>query len=198
MKNKIFLLGLVFTVLAGCRVNRVTTIYESVTFAPKPENDSLWLFTPVLQFANFSESYDRLAYKELKAMLGNNLISEEQLRTRYLIPRLDINKKDRYIKSLQSTPVAYWVVCSLGSEKNDPFETQLTPRESLKQQAVTYLRIIEITTGKEVYKQKSYTSLNKPNEDQDKGLLFIPTENRLHFKTLQKTLKNLKKDMGKQ
>lgn len=53
MKNKIFLPGLACTVLAGCRVNRVTTIYESVTFAPKPENDSLWLFTPVLQFVNF-------------------------------------------------------------------------------------------------------------------------------------------------
>lgn len=197
MKNKILILGLICVVLAGCRVNRVTTLYESVTFAPKPENDSLWLFTPVLQFANFSESYDRLAHKELKSMLGNNLILEEQLRSRFLIPRLEINQKDRYIKSLQSTPVAYWMVCSLGSEKNDPFETHLTPRESHKQQAVTYIRIIEVASGKEVYKQKTYASLNKPNEEQDKGLLFIPTENRLHFKTLQKALKNLKRDMGK-
>jgi len=196
MKHKIFLLGLLCAVIAGCRVNGVTTLYESITFAPKPVSDSLWLFTPVLQFADFSESYDRLAHKELKSMLGNNLVSEEQLRSGFLIPQLDINQKERFIKSLQSTPVAYWVVCSLGSEKNDPFETHLTHRESLKQQAVTYLRIIEVESGKEVYKQKSYASLNKPNEEQDNGLLFIPTENRLHFKTLKKALKNLKRDMG--
>jgi len=197
MKNKIFLILLLAFIISGCRVNRFATAYESVTFAPKPMNDSLWLLTPVVQYADFTEAYDRLANKKLKSLLKDKLITQEALRSTHLIQPLDLNNKELFLKSLQSTPVAFWVVCSLGSEKNDPFETFHQPKKYMKQQAVAYIRIFEIATGKEIYKQKVFTGLNKYDPEDEDRIIFMAGEGRLHYLALKKGLKNLKKDMGK-
>ncbi|MFN3755592.1 MAG: hypothetical protein ACK4RM_01430 [Flavobacterium sp.] len=197
MKNKIFLLIVVAIAISGCRVNSFTTAYESVSFAPKPTSDSLWLITPVIHYADFTDAYDLLAVKELKGLLKDKLVTQEMLRTMHLTQPIDLNHKELFLKSLQATSAEFWVVCSLGSEKNDPFETFHQPKDYMKQQAVAYIRIFEIATGKEIYKQKVFTKLNKFDPDDEDRIIFMASEGRLHYKALQKALKNLKKDMGK-
>jgi hypothetical protein len=197
MKNKTFLLIVFAIAISGCRVNSFATAYESVRFAPKPKSDSLWLFTPVVQYADFTEAFDRLVVKELKGLLQDKLVTQEILRTKHLMQPLDLNHKEFFLKSLQKTPVEFWVVCSMGSEKNDPFETFHQPKNYMKQQAVAYIRIFEIATGKEIYKQKVFAKLNKFDPDDEHRIIFMASEGKLHYKALQKALKNLKKDMGK-
>lgn len=192
--NKIILIFVSNFIFFGCKAIQSDSTHYSTTFNPKLTQDSLWLFTPLIKFADYSNSFDAIAKSELDSILNYKLLNKNELRSRYLIEQLNIKEIDSYFKSLRKTPVEYWLVYTISIDKNDPFEKAQTKTNNEIEPLIAYLRIFKVSSGKQIYHQEIIYTGNSSDDDNP---YFIPFREKYYQKLLERALKVLKKDMVK-
>lgn len=194
MNKRLLLLCVVFYLTSSCCSLQLDSTHISMAFSPEITQDSLWLFTPIVKFADYSDTFDEIAIKELEPLFNNNIVHKNELRSKHLIENLNIKQVDQYIKSLRRTTVNYWIVYSINIDKIDPFEIVQPKINNDDEPLIAYLRIFKVSSGMQVYHQEIRYS---GNSSDDSDPLFVPFCEKYYQKLLKKALNVLKKDMGK-
>lgn len=192
--KRVCLESIIVLLVSGCRIIQLDTSHAGLSFTPKATYDSLWLFTPIVKFADYSETFDDIAKRELNSFFNDKLIVKNDLRSTSLIEILNLKEVDSYFKSLRKTPVTYWIVYTINIDKIDPFEDIYLTKKNADPALLGYLRIFEVSSGKQVYLQ-TITAI--PDNSDEFNEIYIPYDEKYYQKLLEKTLRILKKHIEK-